>query len=163
LIQMSRLFVRRPDVIFEVLELDGNASTIEVVSCEFFGSQLSLQVLNPNGGTLLSNTVIDNTIGQLYTVMKTDLNMDGIDELLVTNHMNVATVSGVYAYEIPTNITTPMWPRHTLATNSSMGPRGRLARLAVRIFFQKYQSRLFIIRVSFPANGLHLLALAIGL
>jgi hypothetical protein len=35
-------------------------------------------------------------------------------ELLATNHVNDAKLSGLYAYEIPTNWKTQPWTRHTL-------------------------------------------------
>ena len=66
-----------PDVMFTIADLDGDSSTVEVLSAQFFTSQLSLQVLDGSSGALVSNTVIDNTIGPVESVTVVDINGDG--------------------------------------------------------------------------------------
>ena len=63
-------------------------------------------------------TLIDPSIGTAFGLQLTDLNGDGQLDVLVTNHVNNDTLSGVYAYEPPSDaasLTDPSaWTRHDL-------------------------------------------------
>lgn len=63
-------------------------------------------------------TLIDPSIGTAFGLQLTDLNRDGKLDVLVTNHVNNDTLSGVYAYEVPSDaasLTDPSaWTRHDL-------------------------------------------------
>ena len=63
-------------------------------------------------------TVVDASIGTAFALEHVDLDGDGKTEVLVTNHVNNASLSGVYAYEVPSGpgaFTDPAaWTRHDL-------------------------------------------------
>jgi len=112
-----------PDVFITVLELDSKKETLEVVATEFFSSQLTLNVIGLNNGSLIYRTVIDNSIGPVYRAELASLNADGGRQLLVTNHIDDVTKSAVFAYDIPED-PTQKWTRYTLATGFPVTEKG---------------------------------------
>ena len=59
---------------------------------------------------------LDESIGPAYTVEVVDLNDDGSLDLLVTNHVGEKGGS-VFGYEIPSDLRSGDFKRHTLATD----------------------------------------------
>jgi hypothetical protein len=110
-----------PDVFFRIADLNGDGKP-EIVAAEFFSEKLVVYACGsaaPGGcqqGNSWQIVLTDTTIGALFDVSVVDLNRDGRLDLLVTNHVNNVTISGVYAYEVPATLKpgTP-WARHTLA------------------------------------------------
>lgn len=121
-----------PDV-FTALTSLRNDTDEQVVYTSFFsgGGLAILQCAGcnaANGGNAtwasaaasLYPILIDASIGQGFGAWVIDLNNDGRLDILATNHVDNATISGVYAYEAPlppTPITdAAAWTKHTLAT-----------------------------------------------
>jgi len=111
-----------PDVYFRLLDHDNDASTAPaIIAAEFFSTQLTIYYTtekywaNANSKSI-KKQVIDTTIGPVFDIQIVDLNNDGNLDLLVTNHVDNATLSGVYAYEIPKDFTSE-WPKHVLAND----------------------------------------------
>lgn len=95
----ERVIAEGPDVIIAAIpHRDGLA----VFSAEFFAERLTVRFLNSRGEVVEPTMrIIDDTIGRVFSVDVVDLDGDGEDELLVTNHVSDESLSGVYAYEIP--------------------------------------------------------------
>lgn len=111
----EHVLVAGPDVIFATAELDGQSNTLEVVAAEFFSQKLSLHVISLGATVAVTKSkTIDDTIGPGYSVQLADLNNDGKKELLVTNHQGTATLSGLFAYEIPADPINGVFTRHDI-------------------------------------------------
>lgn len=107
-----------PDVIFKKVRYgDGFA----IFASEFWAEKLTVQFVTAQG-VKTSERLIDDTIGKAFAVDVTDVDGDGVDDLLVTNHQNDDKddiKSGVWAYEIPSNLETGTFKKHLLAQNIS--------------------------------------------
>jgi len=109
-----------PDVIFRQKPYgDGFA----VYTTEFFGKvpRLSVQFINKQG-VKTGARIIDDNMGKPFGIEINDINGDGIDDLLVTNHQNNEEdeiKAAIYAYEIPEDLATGDFKRHTLAYDLS--------------------------------------------
>lgn len=68
-------------------------------------------------GTLVDSRLIDDTILSAYSVSYTDLNGDGIKELMVNNHEKDDSTNGIWAYEMPTYWMTGDFKKRTIATD----------------------------------------------
>lgn len=109
-----------PDVIFKSKPYgDGLA----VYCTEFFAKvpQVSVRLVTMQGKQTAVN-VIDNTIGNPFAVGLDDIDGDGTNELVVTNHQDSSQddiKAAVYAYEIPSDVINGNFVRHTLAYDVS--------------------------------------------
>jgi hypothetical protein len=68
----------------------------------------------------LQRIMLDLSIGQGFEAQAVDVNNDGILDLLVTNHVDNVTESGVFVYEAPP-VGVPLtsvnaWKKHTIAS-----------------------------------------------
>ena len=107
-----------PDVFFRLSDLDGDG-ILEIVATQFFSEKLALlwnDVGNYADAGSWHSRVIDDTIGAAFDVVVVDLNRDGADDLLVTNHQHDESESAVFAYEIPTDIRNGTFARRTIAS-----------------------------------------------
>jgi hypothetical protein len=113
----EQVITEGPEVMFQVHEMDGDDSTIDLVAAQFFTSKLRAYFFKKSDPTQGYSVDIDTSLGQAYSIDVVDLNGDGKKDLLVTTHENGAK-SGVFAYEIPKNVN-GTWTRHTLAGASN--------------------------------------------
>ncbi len=117
-----------PDVFFVRQDLNGDGLW-EIVYTTFFSEGGgSFSVLYTEGdasptrwtnASAVRRVAIDTSLGTMFGVRTADLNADGRTDFLVTNHVDNATLSGVYGYESPADgdFTQPAkWTRHTLAS-----------------------------------------------
>ena len=78
-----------PDVIFEVVDLDEEDSTVEVFAAEFFARRLTMHSLGWDDDkgvpVVVERQVIDDSLGQAYSVSIADL-QGNKSHLLVTTH-----------------------------------------------------------------------------
>lgn len=109
----------------DFVDADG-ARKLAIVSGSFVNSRLSLYEadLSTFPPTISEEALIDDTAGAIYSTQVLDLDGDGKDELLVSNHMDNATLAAVYVYELPES--TSEWystvskeglTRHMIANN----------------------------------------------
>jgi hypothetical protein len=115
-----------PDVFFCLSDLDGNGA-FEIVYVTYFSEGGgSFSVLHTGTDTSpqrwsksVQRVTVDTSLGTMFGVSATDLNADGRVDFLVTNHVDNATLSGVFAFVPPAdgNFTDPgKWAVHTLAS-----------------------------------------------
>lgn len=102
-----------PDVHFVIEDLNGDG-VLEIIATEFFAKKLSLHWFE---GSSLKSRVLDTTLGSAFDVAVVDLNKDGRNDLLVTNHEARADKAAVFAYEVPSDVKTGTFVRLTLLTN----------------------------------------------
>ncbi len=112
-----------PDIWFASLDLNTSDSHFEVFVTEFFAEELSVILISNKNAQVLTSRVIDPSIGPAFAVSVVDLNADGRQELLVSNHVDKAG-GGVYAYEIPDDVIKGDFKKHTLAENFTVTERG---------------------------------------
>jgi hypothetical protein len=140
-----------PDVFFDLCDIDGDG-LFEIVYTTFFSvGGGSFSVLYTEGDTsparwtnasAVHRVTIDQSLGTMFGVEVVDLNADGRKDFLVTNHVDNATLSGVFAYESPAtgSFTVPAnWVRHTLASGFPTlipGPGQASPGLALPVFPQ---------------------------
>lgn len=76
---------------------------LAIISGSFINSRLSLYEadLSTFPPTISKEAIIDDDAGAIYSTQLVDLDGDGTDELLVSNHMDNATLAAVYVYELP--------------------------------------------------------------
>ena len=103
----EHLIASGPDVYFVVTEHHGD---LAIIATEFFNKRLSLHWRHDGQW---SQRIIDDTLGAAFDVSLTDLNGDGHEDLLVTNH-EAKEKAAVFAYEIPDDWQHGSWTRHTL-------------------------------------------------
>jgi len=104
-----------PDIFFTLYDFDGDGQE-EILATQFFSSKTVLYWGNWSDPSSIKSRVIDNTIGPPYAPQVIDLNYDGKVDVLISNHDGSSSVSAVFAYEIPKNIYSGTWKRHTLAS-----------------------------------------------
>ena len=106
-----------PDVGIEVVE-GIYRNEIVVFAAEFFNERVAFYRVSTKDGTLVDHRIIDDkTILSAYSVTYTDLNADGVKELMVNNHQHDNPTNGIWAYTFPSNWMTGDFQKHTLATN----------------------------------------------
>jgi len=115
-----------PDVFFCMSDLNGDGAFEIVYATYFSEGGGSLSVLHTGSDTSpqrwtksVQRVTVDTSLGTMFAVSATDLNNDGRVDFLATNHVDNATLSGVYAYVPPADgdFTDPSkWQRHTLAS-----------------------------------------------
>lgn len=110
-----------PDVGITVLKDDSvyNPYKHEVVvfAAEFFNEQVSITRVSTKTGEMVEYRIIDTEILSAYSATFSDLNGDGVPELMVNNHETEDATNGIWAYEQPKDWMTGEWTKHTLATN----------------------------------------------
>lgn len=80
------------------------ADEMVVFAAEFFNEAVSFTLINKSTGEFVERRVIDDeNILSAYMVNYSDINGDGINELLVNNHETDDSLNGVYAYQFPSN------------------------------------------------------------
>lgn len=112
-----------PDIWFTSVDLNTSDSHFEVFVTEFFAEDLSVVLISNKDAQVVTSRLIDPDIGPAYTVSLVDLNADGKQELLVSNHLDKAG-GGVYAYEIPDDVINGDFKKHTLAENFTVTEPG---------------------------------------
>jgi hypothetical protein len=105
----EHVLVSGPDVHFQVRDIDDNG-TPEIIATQFFSKKLTL-LWSEEGKYQVR--VIDDTLGSAFDVVLADINSDGQDDLLVTNHEKDEKAA-VFAYEIPADFRAGVFKRHTL-------------------------------------------------
>ena len=104
------VLLKGPDVFFRLVDFDHD-SRFEVISAEFLSKKLTYYFQDAEGKW--QENVIDKSIGNLFDLQITDINSDGHNDLLVTNHVNNSS-AGVFGFEIPTSPKEQAWPKHIL-------------------------------------------------
>jgi hypothetical protein len=107
-----------PDVHFRLKDLDADGFP-EIVATEYFSKELTLWQRKGRAWTVRK---IDDTLGSAFDSEFVDLNGDGKEELLVTNHEG--RDGKVFAYIIPQNIMRDKWERKTIASGIETYQRG---------------------------------------
>ncbi len=108
-----------PDVHFRLADLDHDGRP-EILATEFWPRKLSVHWLEEGRW---QSRVVDDKLGSAFDLDVVDLNGDGRQDLLATNHE--ARDGAVYAYEIPENFKTAPWARHTLVSGLKSTLPGR--------------------------------------
>lgn len=98
-----------PDVNFRLYDIDGDGKE-ELIATEYFGKKLSVWWRETNGSW--SSKVIDDNLGSAFDSEIVDLNNDGVNELLVTNHE--ASNGQVFSYTLPKSFKSTKWNRVVL-------------------------------------------------
>lgn len=75
-----------------------------VFAAEYFGKRLTVYLVSKPTGAVINSRVIDESIDAAYTVQVTDLNDDGVLELLVTNRVKDESKSGIFMYKLPQDL-----------------------------------------------------------
>lgn len=112
----EHLLADGPETVFILTDLNLKDDQYEVIATQFFTQHLALYVFGLKNNSLLYSRYLDETIGPAYNVEMVDLNNDGKQDLLVTNHVGDEGGS-VYGYEIPLDIKNGDFKRHTLASD----------------------------------------------
>ena len=99
-----------PDVFFRLVDFNHDQK-FEVIAAEFLSKKLSYYFQDQSGHW--RENVIDNSIGSLFDVALADINFDGTQDLLATNHVSDKT-AGVFSYEIPVHPSEQTWTKHIL-------------------------------------------------
>jgi len=107
----EQLLFEGPDVFFELVDFD-NDGKFEVVASQFLFSKVTYHYHDEFTGRWVENT-IDNAIGPGFDLSIVDLNGDGRDELMVTNHISTDK-AGLFVYEIPADPKNEDWKKHVL-------------------------------------------------
>lgn len=116
------------DALFAVEDLDGDGIP-EVIAASYFTEQLNLFRSTASTGFAdpedVETVLLDGDIGAPFDVQVVDVNGDGTKDLLISNHQGDGT-GGVYAYEIPDDITDATgYTRHTLAEGFPVTQKGQ--------------------------------------
>ncbi|MBF0443248.1 MAG: VCBS repeat-containing protein [Oligoflexales bacterium] len=126
----EHVITKGPDVNFVYEDIDGDGAN-EIIAAQFFTKRLAILWKD---GVAWKTRIIDDAIGSPFDVQLIDLNHDGKKEILVTNHENVESASGVFAYEIPSDIKHAAFRKHvilqgikTLEPGFGKGSPGRAA------------------------------------
>ena len=112
-----------PETVFVLTDLDPSDDQYEVFASQFFTKHLGLYVFGSQNNSLLYSRYLDETIGPAYMVEVVDLNNDGSQDLLVTNHVGDEGGS-VFGYEVPSDLRDGDFKRHTLATGFKVTEKG---------------------------------------
>merc|ERR1711963_1309723 len=96
--------------------IDGDVNCI--ITAGFFSNTLNVYwTTDPQGSwsdtSKVEKRVIDSSVGHVFDVSVTDLNSDGVLDLLVTN--NAVKNASVFAYTVPTDFRTGSFKRRILA------------------------------------------------
>ena len=119
----EHVLARGPDVIIVVADFSDDDKQFEIFACEFFSEQLSVLTISTADATVTGTRIIDTTIGPAYDAILVDLNLDGSEDLLVTNHKD-GDGGEVYAYEIPDDILKGNYTKHLIANNFTVTEPG---------------------------------------
>lgn len=110
-----------PDVFFELVDFDKDQK-FEVISSQFLFEKISYHYLDEITGKWVEK-IIDNTIGPGFDLSVVDLNGDGLNEILVTNHVSNEK-AGVFAYEVPAEPRHDNWNKHVIHQGFKTTARG---------------------------------------
>ena len=113
-----------PDVWTSIDTMAAYPGELIVWSAQFFDETVSVHRVSLTDGTLKSSKVIDNNTIAMegYKVMRgfkfhpVDLNGDGNKQVLYSNQEGDSSVNGVWVYEVPADIISGTYTKHTLAT-----------------------------------------------
>lgn len=113
-----------PDVFFEPCDLNGDGQTEFVYASFFTGAGLGLAWKDPSATAWTPDSFhmmsIDDSIAPAFAVEVVDMNGDGNPDVLVSNHVNDPSKSGVWVYEAPQRPyhlnATSQWKKHQIAT-----------------------------------------------
>jgi len=114
----QHIITQGPDVIFKKIPYEKGFA---IFTTEFFDQRLTVQFVSAQG-VLIDSRVIDDSVGKPFAVSYEDLDGDGTAELLVTNHQDETKDDigkGIFAYEVPSDLRTGKFLRHTLAQDVS--------------------------------------------
>jgi len=107
------------DIFFRVVDLNGDG-IFEILTADFFQSQLNMFWINKGGSWLnpsdIKQRTIDSTIGMVFDLVVLDLDYDGQLEMVVTNHMS-EDKGALYIYKVPSDIYQGNWIRETIYDN----------------------------------------------
>jgi hypothetical protein len=109
----EHVITKGPDVSFTLLDVNQDGQQ-EIIAAEFFSEKLTMYQYQL-ASKKWQRTLIADDLGPMFHVEATDLNRDGRQDLLVTNHVGNSDAS-VYAFEVPENPFDANWPMHTLLT-----------------------------------------------
>jgi hypothetical protein len=109
----EHIIVDGPDVDFKTIK---HGSGLAVICTQFFSERLTVHFVNAKG-EYISSRIIDDKLGKAFGVEVVDLDGDGKDELLVTNHEAKQKTSAVFAYQLPNDLRTGKFTKHVLAIN----------------------------------------------
>jgi hypothetical protein len=111
----ENIIVEGPDVIFYPKEYGPGYA---VFASEFFSKRIVVHFLSSDG-KFESTRIIDDSesLGSPFSVELVDIDGDGQQEILATNHEDSIEASAVFAYTMPSDLKDGAFERHTLATN----------------------------------------------
>lgn len=87
-----------PDIFTDVADFDGDGID-EIVAANFFNEKVEMLFAPSYGEDLQDVLPIDTSIGPVFDAKIVDVNGDGKKDILVTNHVNDPSTSGIYVYE----------------------------------------------------------------
>jgi hypothetical protein len=111
----EHIVVNGPDVLFDVYL--NTPQELILIFTEFFGKELTaVSILKSDPYKANYRRVIDKTIGAAYSVKIVDLNNNGKNTMVVTNHEGTKETAAMYAYEMPApnNVRDGEFKRYTL-------------------------------------------------
>jgi len=107
---------------FEIVNL-GPEGSLQIIATQFFTASDPKQVLllscnktdwSQCGESDFTRTVIDDTLGPWFSLEWVDINMDGKEDLLVTNN-RPDDKGKVFVFEVPEDYLNDPWPKHIVA------------------------------------------------
>ncbi len=154
----EEVILKGPDVFFRLVDFDHD-SQFEVISAEFLAKKLTYYFKDSQGQW--RENVIDNSIGSLFDLQIADVNADGHNDLLVTNHVSDAS-AGVFTYEIPANPKEQAWRKHILYQGfvTSASGVGQASPGVARIYYptKNHKEKPYIIVSGDGTESAHLLS-----
>ena len=112
-----------PDIGFATVDFQQGDDQFELFATEFFAQRLSVLTISTKNATVTASRDIDTKLGPPFYVSVVDLNMDGTEDLLVTNHVG-GSGGEVFAYEIPKDTLNGDYTKHVIASNFSVTEKG---------------------------------------
>lgn len=117
----EQLMFNGPDVHFTFKDLDAD-NVPEIIATEFFSKKLTISWLKAgaafaDGPKAWETKIIADDLGELFNMTMIDINKDGKEDIVLTNHVTDRDLAGVYAFEIPSDFKNGEYKRHTLVTD----------------------------------------------
>ncbi len=104
------LYSGGPDTAFTLADFDHDGVK-EIYAAEFFNQALSVTYFK---GGKWTRRIIDDQIGPVFNIEAANLAGKDKPALLVTNHTHDQLLSGVFAYEVPGDISNDTFKKHIL-------------------------------------------------